>query len=67
VELEGIGENEVINVLKLANNNELPYLQGKVEYFRNEINKLEPEKNKCTNDVLVLTGLSHRILSTLTP
>ena len=29
-----MGENEVINVLKLANNNELRYLQDKVEYLR---------------------------------
>jgi uncharacterized coiled-coil DUF342 family protein len=55
VEEQRMTEDEVINVLKLANNNELPYLQGKVEYFRNEINKLELEKTKCTNDVLVLT------------
>src|SRR5207344_2313750 len=37
----GMGEQEIINVLKLANNNELPYLQEKVEYFRNRINNLE--------------------------
>jgi uncharacterized coiled-coil DUF342 family protein len=55
VEEQRMSEGEVINVLKLANNNELPYLQGKVEYFRNEINRLELEKDKCTNDVLVLT------------
>ena len=41
-------------MLKLANNNELPYLQEKVEYFRNRINNLELEKTKCTNDVLTL-------------
>jgi len=41
VEEQRMTEGEVINVLKLANNDELPYLQGKVEYFRNEINKLE--------------------------
>ena len=50
----GMGEQEIINVLKLANNNELPYLQEKVEYFRNQINILELEKSKCTNDVLAL-------------
>jgi hypothetical protein len=41
VEEQGMSENEVINVLKLANNNELPYLQEKVEYLRHEINNLE--------------------------
>jgi prefoldin subunit 5 len=50
----GMGEQEIINVLKLANNNELPYLQENVEYFRNRINNLELEKTKCTNDVLTL-------------
>jgi hypothetical protein len=55
MEEQRMTEGEVINVLKLANTNELPYLQGKVEYFRNEINKLEFEKTKCTNELLVLT------------
>jgi hypothetical protein len=54
VEEQRMTEGEVINVLKLANTNELPYLQRKVEYFRNEINKLEFEKTKCTNELLVL-------------
>jgi chromosome segregation ATPase len=45
---------EIINVPKLANNNELPFLQEKVQYFRNQINNLELEKAKCTNDVLTL-------------
>jgi hypothetical protein len=56
VEEQRMTEGEVINVLKLANTNELPYLQGKVEYFRNEINKLEFEKTKCINELLVLTN-----------
>jgi chromosome segregation ATPase len=55
VEEQRMGENEVVNVLKLANNNELRDLQEKVEYFRNQIRNLELEKDKCTNDVLVLT------------
>jgi len=50
-----MGELEIINVLKLANNNELSYLQGKVEYLRNKINDLEFEKAKCTNHVLTLS------------
>jgi hypothetical protein len=55
VEKQGMGENEVISVLKLANNNELPYLQDKVEYLKNEINNLELEKAECTNHVLTLS------------
>jgi chromosome segregation ATPase len=50
-----MGENEIINVLKLANNNVLPYLQDKVEYLRNEINNLELKKAECTNHVLTLS------------
>jgi len=50
-----MGENEVINVLKLANNNELPYLEDKVEFLRNEKNNLKLEKAECTNHVLTLT------------
>ena len=55
VKEQDMGENEVINVLKLANNNELSYLQDKVEYLRNEINNLELEKAKRTNHVLTLS------------
>jgi predicted nuclease with TOPRIM domain len=55
VEEQGMGEQEIINVLKLANNNELPYLQDKVEYLRNEKNNLELQKAECTNHVLILS------------
>jgi hypothetical protein len=55
VEEQRMNEDEVINVLKLANNNELGDLREKVEYFRNQINILELEKTKCTNDVLTLS------------
>ena len=41
--LAGMGEQEIINALKLANNNELQYLQEKVDYLRNQLNMLEPQ------------------------
>jgi hypothetical protein len=41
-------------VLKLANNNEVSFLQEKVEYLRTEINNLELKKTECTNHVLTL-------------
>ena len=44
VEKQGRVKMKVINVLKLANNNELPYLQDKVEFLRNGKNNLELEK-----------------------
>ena len=37
VKEQGMAENEVINVLKLANNNELSYLRDKVDSL--EMNK----------------------------
>ena len=55
VKEQGMAENEVINVLRLANNNELSYLQDKVDYLRNEINNLKLEKAECTNHVLTLS------------
>ena len=56
VKQQHMDENEVINVLKPANNNELRYLQDNVEYFRNGINNLELKKAECTNHVLTLTA-----------
>jgi uncharacterized coiled-coil DUF342 family protein len=54
VNAQGMGEQEIINVLKLANNNELSYLQDRVEYLRGQINILELKKTKCTTDILTL-------------
>jgi outer membrane murein-binding lipoprotein Lpp len=65
VKEQDMGENEVINVLKLANNNELPYLQDKVEYLRNEINNLELQKDKCTNHVLTLSARIDQLSETV--
>jgi hypothetical protein len=42
-------------VLKLANSNDLTYLQERVDCLRNQINILEFQKTKCTIDVLTLT------------
>jgi hypothetical protein len=50
----GMGEQEIINVLELANNHQLQYLQWKVEYLRNDIEKLEDQKTKCSNHTLTL-------------
>ena len=40
----GMEERDVINVLELAKNNQLEYLQWKVEYLRNDIDMLEVQK-----------------------
>jgi hypothetical protein len=50
----GMGEQQIINVLDLANHNQLEYLQGKVEYLRTKVNNLELKKAECTNHVLTL-------------
>jgi len=53
----GMGDQEIINVLKLANNNEIQFLQEKVDYLRNHLWSLEIEvKNKEYN----LTTLDNR-------
>ena len=47
---QGMGEREIINVLKLANNNEVQFLQERVDYLRNQLRNLEIEvKNKEYN------------------
>ena len=38
--VKGMEEHDVINVLELAKNNQLEYLQWKVEYLRNDIDML---------------------------
>jgi hypothetical protein len=48
-----MGEQEIINVLKLANNHQLKHLQWKVEYLRNDIEMLEVQKtilNRIINE-----------------
>ncbi|MGA8084955.1 MAG: hypothetical protein WB988_24135, partial [Candidatus Nitrosopolaris sp.] len=50
----GMGEQEIINVLELANNHQLQHLQWKVEYLRNDIEMLEAQKTRCSNHILIL-------------
>jgi hypothetical protein len=47
-------EHDIHNVLELAKNNQLQYLQWKVEYLRNDVDMLEAQRTKCTNDILKL-------------
>jgi hypothetical protein len=54
---QGMGEREIINVLKLANNNEVQLLQERVDYLRNQLRNLEIEvKNQEYN----LSALDNR-------
>jgi len=53
----GLGEREIIKVLELAKYGELENLQWKVEYLRNELNMLEVEKWKSTNQILKLNRM----------
>jgi hypothetical protein len=50
----GMGEQQIINVLDLANHNQLQYLQDKVEYLGNEVKMLEEEKANCAKHLLLL-------------
>jgi hypothetical protein len=54
----GLGEQEIIKVLELAKYDELQNLQWKVEYLRNEVNMLEMEKWKSSNQILKLFVVS---------
>jgi hypothetical protein len=54
VEDLGMGEQQLINVLNLANHNQLELLQSKVEYLSNDVNMLTAEKTKCTNHLAIL-------------
>ena len=53
----GMEEHDIINVFELAKYNELQNLQWKVEYLRNEVNMLENEKWKSTNQILKLNRM----------
>jgi hypothetical protein len=50
-------EHDIINVLELAKHNQLQYLPRKVEYLTNQINMLELQKTKSTNDILILNRI----------
>ena len=58
-------EHDVTNVLELAKNNQLEYLQWKVEYLRNDIDILEVQKAKATNDILKLNRIIDEFQSSL--
>ena len=53
----GMEEHDIINVFELAKYNELENLQWKVEYLRNEVNMLEMQKWKSTNQILKLNRM----------
>ncbi|MFZ0510226.1 MAG: hypothetical protein WAM14_01355 [Candidatus Nitrosopolaris sp.] len=61
----GMEEHDIINVLELAKNNQLEYLQWKVEYLRNDIEVLEVQKTKSTNDILKLNKIVDEFEGTL--
>jgi hypothetical protein len=50
----GMGEQQIVNVLNLADHNQLEHLQGKVEYLANEVTTLEEKKTTCINDLGIL-------------
>ncbi len=62
----GMNEHDIKNVLDIVKHNELPNLQWKVEYLRNEINMLEREKANATHHILKLNKTIDQFESTLT-
>jgi hypothetical protein len=61
----GMEEHDINNALELTKNNQLQYLQWKVEYLRNDIDMLEVQKTKCTYDVLKLNRIIDEFEETL--
>ena len=61
----GLNEQDIENVLDIAKHNELQNLQWKVEYLRNEVNMLEIEKWKSTNQILKLNRMIDEFQSSL--
>ena len=61
----GMEEHDIISVLELAKNNQLGYLQWKVEDLRNDIEMLEDQKAKATNDILKLNRIINEFQETL--
>jgi transposase len=61
----GLNEQDIENVLDIAKHNELQNLQSKVEYLRNEVNTLEMEKWKSTNQILKLNRMIDEFQSSL--
>jgi hypothetical protein len=53
----GMVKHDIHNVLELAKNDQLQYLQWKVEYLRNDVDMLEVQKTKCTNGILKLNRI----------
>ena len=61
----GMEEHDINNVLELAKDNELQYLQSKVEYLRNDVDVLEVQKARATNDILKLNRVMDEFQSSL--
>jgi hypothetical protein len=57
--------HDINNVLELAKNNQLQYLQWKVEYLRNDVDMLEAQKTKCNNDILKLNRVMDEFQSSV--
>jgi transposase len=62
----GLQECDIKNLLELTKHNQLQYLQWKVEYLRNDIDMLEVQKAKATNDILKLNRIIDGFQSSLT-
>ena len=58
-------KQDIINVLELAKNNQLRYLQWKVEYLRNDVDKLEVQKMEATHHILKLNRMIDEFQETL--
>ena len=58
-------EHDIKKVFELAKYNQLELLQWKVQYLTNEVNMLEFQKAKATNDILKLNRAISQLESSL--
>lgn len=63
----GMGEQEIINALKLANNNEVQFLQERVDYLRNQLMKLEIDVKNKEYNLSTLDNRTRQITYRATP
>jgi transposase len=57
----GMGEQEIINTLKLANNNEITYLQERMDYLRTHVSWLEIERKNKEYNLSILNNRTREL------
>ena len=61
----GMEKQDIINIFEYVKYNELRTMQAKVEFLRNDIDMLEVQKAKATNDILKLNRIIDEFQSSM--